>query len=164
MKKDFTDGNIFPTSLSILFTCSIAKLASDALRAFSAFLAKNIASGLFDVGLNTPAALSIVLFILEELKAKSFPYFATLPTNLVPPYMNGKYKTESAPNLTLFNNFLAASSFGSSDSSKFNCVGPISNASPNVPIFSASPTNTSPAAPPTTAAPNLATLALSFSL
>jgi hypothetical protein len=72
---------------------------------------------LFDVGLTNPIALSSVLLILEELKAHSFPYFATLPTNLVTPYTHGKYKIESAPNLALFNNFLAASSFGSCDTS-----------------------------------------------
>ena len=123
-----------------------------------------MASGLVEVGLTTPAIWSTFLFILEELKAKSFPNFATLPTVLVAPYTKGKYNNESAPNLALFKSFLAASSFGSTDSSVSNCVGPIWKASPNVPIFSASPTNTSPAAPPTTAAPNLATLALSFNL
>ena len=56
------------------FTCSIAKLASDDLRILLLpFFFKNIACGLFDVGLTTPKYLSKNLFILEELKAKSFP-------------------------------------------------------------------------------------------
>ena len=164
LKNDLIGGNILPTSLSILFTCSIAKLESAAFLASSAFFAKNIASGLPDVGLTMPAAVSIVLFILEELNAKSFPYCATLPIAFVPPYINGKYITESAPNLSLFNNFLPASSCGSCDSSKSNCVGPISKASPIVPIFSVSATNTSPVALPTTPAAKRFALALSLSL
>jgi hypothetical protein len=73
------------------------------------FLAKNISVGLSDVGLIYPAISSTVLLILEELKANSFPNSATLPIAFVAPYTNGKDKTESAPNLTLFNSFLAAS-------------------------------------------------------
>ena len=142
----------------------MAKFASAAFLASSAFFAKDIASGLPDVGLIAPTAVSIVLFILEELNAKSFPYVATLPIAFVPPYMNGKYNAESAPNFNLFNNFLPASSCGSDDSSKSNCVGPRSKASPIVPMFSTSATNTSPVPPPTTPAAKRFTLAASFNL
>ena len=109
LNKLLTGGYILLTSLSILLTCSIAKFASAALPAPSAFFPKNIASGLFDVGLTADTTLSIVLFILDELSTRSLPYPATLPTVLPAPYINGKYKTESAPNLARFNNFLTAS-------------------------------------------------------
>ena len=46
------------------------------------------------------------------------PYVAALPIAFVPPNINGKYNAESPPNLSLFNNFLPASSCGSSDTSK----------------------------------------------
>ena len=79
------------------------------LPAASLFLAKNIATGLSDVGLTAEANLSILLFILDELSARSFPKVATLPTAFTPPNINGKYITESAPNFTRFINFLTAS-------------------------------------------------------
>ena len=85
LNKLLTGGYILLTSLSILLTCSIAKFASAALPAPSAFFPKNIASGLFDVGLTADTTLSIVLFILDELSTRSLPYPATLPTVLPAP-------------------------------------------------------------------------------
>ena len=65
-----------------------------------------------------------------------------------PPYTKGASNADSVPNFNLFNNFLPASSDGSTLTSLSNSVGPPSNISPNVPIFSLSTTNVSPAAPP----------------
>ena len=64
----------------------------------------------------------------------------------------------SAPNFILFNNFLPASAEGSACTSLSNSVGPASNTSPIVPMFSTSATNVSPAAPPTAIAANFCLL------
>ena len=75
---------------------------------------------------------------------------------VVAPNTNGVIKIDSDPNLSLFNNFLAASSLPPSvHSSLSNCVGPVSKISPKEPMSSMSATKVSPAAPPITPAANL---------
>jgi hypothetical protein len=70
----------------------------------------------------------------------------------------------SLPNLIRFINFLVASSRPPSSAKVSNCVGPLSNKSPKLPISSTSATNASPAAPPTAPAANLFIPKVSFNL
>ena len=107
------------------------------------------------LNLNTLPNLSNPLSILELLYASSFPLLANAFAPAPTPYTNGVSNIDSEPNFNLLANFLDASSAGSSEISLSNSVGPPSNKSPNVPIFSTSATSVSPTAPPATIAANL---------
>ena len=156
LSKNFlVAGKYLLVILSILATCSIEKLVSAILRAFSCILDKNTCSGLLDLALKIAPNLSNPLAILELLYASSFPFLANVLAPVPMPYTKGVTNTDSDANLVLFISFLTASSDGSSFTSLSNCVGPASNTSPKEPISSVSPTNVSPAAPPKTNAPNL---------
>ena len=115
-----------------------------------------------------PLALTVENILLKNLSSCELLYSKFLPlvaAALIPlaaPYTIGVIKIDSLPNLTLFNNFLPASSLPPSSVTLVNWVGPASNASPKLPISSVSTTNASPAAPPATPAVNLFTFAFLF--
>ena len=83
--NDLIPGNILSTSLSILFTCSMAKLVSAISLPFSLTLAKNTSSGASPRGLKNPPNLLKVLSIFLSLKASCLPLVASnLPALNVP--------------------------------------------------------------------------------
>ena len=67
LKNLFVSGNILFTSLSILVTCSIAKLASALVAAFSNSFARNCSLGLCPCGVNTLPTLKKNLSNCESL-------------------------------------------------------------------------------------------------
>ena len=157
LKNFLYSGNTLSISLSINATFSSAKLVSLIDLAFCCCFAVAISSGLVPLNLKIDASLSKALSNLELLYASSFPLFANAFALAPTPYTKGASSIDSDPNLTLFSNLLDASSATSVDCSLSNSVGPASNRSPNVPIFSLSTTNTSPRPPPTDITPNLFT-------
>ena len=118
------------------------------LSTFSVLFVKNNSCGCAPLGLKAEPILSKSLINLSLLYIACLP---RSPNSLNPtpvPNTNPVKGIDSALNLNLFNIFLLASAFGSACTSLSNSVGPASNTSPIVPIFSTSPTKVSPAAPP----------------
>ena len=115
-------------------------------------------------GVNASATLLKYLSILELLYAKSFPFVANAFAPLPTPATTGVTNKASLPNFIRFINFLVASSLPPSNAKESNCVGPLSNRSPKLPISSTSATNASPAAPPIAPAANLLYPKVSFNL
>ena len=150
------------TSLVMLSTISFALLRSTAFNASLVVSASNSSCVKLPLGLNGALTyLSKNLANLELLYARSLPLLANSLADLPAPYTKGVTNKDSDPNLSLFNNFLVASSLPVL-SSLSSCVGPPLNKSPNVPISSTSATNASPAAPPNTPAANLGYLDFLF--
>ena len=162
LAMSFQYGNILFTLPSIFLTNSIALLASDIVAAFSAIFSSNIFCGFAPLARNAENVLLKNLLNTELLNSIFLPIVAASLIPLRAPYTNGVTKRDSPPNLSLFNNFLPASCLLSASSSLSSSVGS-PNKSPNVPMFSTSATNVSPAAPPATPAANLLNLAFLFS-
>ena len=158
------NGKILSTSRVMLFTISLAASISLDFNPALTISDSKTSWGRSPLGLNgEPIYLSIHLSNLELLYASSLPRVARAFAPTPAPYTNGVNNMDSEPNLTLFINFLTASSCGVSSSTWSKAVGP-SNKSPKVPISSTSATKVSPAAPPNTPAENLFIPAALFNL
>ena len=157
-------GNALDIALSKFFTSSVALFKSADLKPSMTFCDPNTALVSGPSGVKASATLFKNLSTLELLYASSLPRVARAFAPLPIPAAKGVNNIASLPNFNLFMSFLVASCLPPSNANTSNCVGPLSNRSPKLPISSTSATNASPAAPPTAATANLGTLAASFNL
>ena len=110
LKVVFNVGNILSISLSKFFTNSIALFVSAMVAPLSAIFSSKTFCGLAPLALTVENILLKNLSSCELLYSKFLPLVAAALIPLAAPYTIGVIKIDSLPNLTLFNNFLPASS------------------------------------------------------